>query len=279
MTNKLSEKLLTVAKWLENEENDLVVTAENNNEECLELVAEALVFAAQIIKDSSEKVKDLEIEFGPEELDEMAQEGLKAENENPELVNKMLMDLMPEKVELLPKKHMIELTPEKLDELAMFAEALDKSGNAVLIKQASLIDDILLTIGAPSNWKEKMAQAEDYMVEELKNKYKGIKEEHDKRNHIVESTKDIEKAEVMKTYRPLEMPLSQRNCPDHQCPAIHIATDVFQCPLDNRIYNYQTGFTLLNGKHHPGGSVELQTPFEHMLPHTLFENRKDRQQR
>src|SRR5580692_1765982 len=52
---RLSEKLRIVAEWLESEENDLIVSA-GGDEGCLDVVADAFVSAADIIRTASEYV-------------------------------------------------------------------------------------------------------------------------------------------------------------------------------------------------------------------------------
>jgi len=73
---KLSEKLNTIAEWLENSDNDLLKTAEDK-EECLELVAACLVKCAKELKECSSKVCELEGSdddsgLTSEKLDELA---------------------------------------------------------------------------------------------------------------------------------------------------------------------------------------------------------------
>lgn len=56
---KISETLLSVALWLENPNNEVIVSSENNDE-CLKIVAESCVLAAEILKKAATQVVDLE---------------------------------------------------------------------------------------------------------------------------------------------------------------------------------------------------------------------------
>lgn len=55
--------------------------------------------------------------------------------------------------------------------------------------------------------------------------------------------------------------LSTRHCIDHPGTSlIHIGPSVYQCPLDGAIYNWEEGFTTMDGEKIPGGSIANQTP-------------------
>ena len=65
--------------------------------------------------------------------------------------------------------------------------------------------------------------------------------------------------------QPIQQPsdggLSTRYCPDHNgVQAIRISERVYQCPIDGKIYNYETGYTNYKGQQVPGGSIAAQTP-------------------
>jgi hypothetical protein len=60
---------------------------------------------------------------------------------------------------------------------------------------------------------------------------------------------------------PSEGTLSTRYCPDHNgVQAVRISERVYQCPIDGKIYNYETGYTNYKGQKVPGGSIAAQTP-------------------
>lgn len=59
---------------------------------------------------------------------------------------------------------------------------------------------------------------------------------------------------------PEEGSLSTRYCPDHKgVQAIRISEHVYQCPIDGKTYNYETGYVNYQGQEVPGGSVAAQT--------------------
>jgi hypothetical protein len=66
---------------------------------------------------------------------------------------------------------------------------------------------------------------------------------------------------VQPIQQPNEGSLSTRYCPDHNgVQAIRISERIYQCPIDGKIYNYETGYTNYKGQQVPGGSIAAQTP-------------------
>jgi hypothetical protein len=60
---------------------------------------------------------------------------------------------------------------------------------------------------------------------------------------------------------PHEGSLSMRHCPDHcGVSVMRISENIYQCPLDGKIYNYEIGYTNYKGQKIPGGSISEQTP-------------------
>lgn len=228
---KLSEKILTVASWLEDSENDLMVNAEMD-EKCLIAVADALVKAASALKAAASVVVEVEPSI---------------------------------------------LTPERLDEMAAIAAEFDASGDELLMKQASVLDELLLTIAAPRGSNIQFRDTQDDRIEQLKKKYNGPKTELDEINKVSDSIKDIEKSPYYKTYRPLEAPLSSRYCPDHPGGLIvRVGEHTWQCVMDKKIYNYDMGFKLLDGSSVAGGGVQNQIPLHPQQGHEIFDTRNSR---
>lgn len=59
----------------------------------------------------------------------------------------------------------------------------------------------------------------------------------------------------------LERILTTRYCPDHiGVQAFRVNENIYQCPLDGKVYNFNSGFTNYKGQRVPGGSVSEQTP-------------------
>lgn len=171
------------------------------------------------------------------------------------------------------------ITPESIDGVAALASALDSSGDPELKKQASVIDELLLTIAAPPNVLAARKDLEDNRIEELKKKYENPRQELDKTNKIADSAKAIDKSQFTKEYKILEAPLSSRYCPDHPGAQIsRIGEHMWQCDLDKKTYNFETGFTLNNGSKVPGGDVSQQTQGLGVSTHSMFDSRQERLQ-
>lgn len=74
-------------------------------------------------------------------------------------------------------------------------------------------------------------------------------------------------------------PLSGRHCPDHRGTQMaRVGDRVFQCPIDRKTYNFETGYTDYQGQRVPGGSVAGQTPASADyggIPHRIFDTREN----
>jgi hypothetical protein len=71
--------------------------------------------------------------------------------------------------------------------------------------------------------------------------------------------------EEEETVEPVQPPrlgsLSTRYCPDHiGVQSVRISDRTYQCPIDGRVYNYESGYKNYQGQRVPGGSVAAQTP-------------------
>jgi hypothetical protein len=231
---KTSEKLIQLAEWLDDTNNNILVGAEND-EAILSSVAFALSGCADLIKGAALDVAEQEPESG--------------------------------------------ITIEQLEELAAVAAAFDESGDELLMKQASTIDELLLTIATPKGAVLKAKKAAEEKIDQIKKKYKSVKEELDDMNKVSESLDALDKSETFKPYRILEAPLSTRSCIDHPGAQLQrIGEHVWQCALDHKVYNYETGFKTLNGRTVPGGDVAAQTlaPNDRDAVHTQFDDRNSR---
>lgn len=167
------------------------------------------------------------------------------------------------------------ITPESIAETAALATALDESGDPQLQKMASVLDELLLTVAAPPV-AERRAAAND-RAEELRKKYQGTYEKLREYNKIADVEKAIDKSNMTKDYRILEAPLSTRYCPDHPGAQIaRVGEHVYQCELDKKVYNFETGFELNNGSKVPGGDVAQQTQGLDIPFHAIFDTREGR---
>src|SRR5690606_21493283 len=152
------------------------------------------------------------------------------------------------------------ITAESLDGLVDLATAFDASDNALLKKQASLIDELLVTISAPPNAVAQKKAEMNNEIDSFKKKFQNANQELGEKNKTADALKDIEDSGVTKQYRSLEAPLNTRYCPDHPGAQIRrIDDNVWQCDLDKKQYDFESGFTLMDGSKVPGGSVSNQT--------------------
>lgn len=172
------------------------------------------------------------------------------------------------------------ITPDNLAELAAIAAEFDASGDEMLQRQASVLDEILHTLAAPKDYVFNFKKAEDAKLDVLKKKYHVPNEELAENigvKEAVEAINDSPMYQKHKVTRPLEASLSARTCFDHPGAQLaRIGEGEWQCSLDHKIYNYETGFTDLKGDKIGGGSVSEQTPKYHDESHQLFDSRAQR---
>ena len=170
-----------------------------------------------------------------------------------------------------------KITPESIQEIASLAAAFDASGDAGLKKQASVLDELLLSIAAPPGSVAAKKAVEDSRMDTLRQKYKKPSEELAKTNMLTDAAKVVQDSGMTKEYRVLEAALSTRTCPDHHGAQIaRVGEHTWQCSLDKKIYNFDTGFTLANGKKVPGGDVANQTKHTSEPTHAIFDSREGR---
>lgn len=171
-----------------------------------------------------------------------------------------------------------KITSESIESLAELASALDESGIEELQKQASVLDELLLTIAAPPNAYAEKLTANNDRLEELKKKYQDINKELSDKNKTADAAKIIEKSPAMKEYKLEDQPLQTRYCPIHYgAPMTRVGENEFQCSLDKKIFNYEVGYTLDDGTKVPGGSVQNQSNMI-LTPtfHNIFDSREGR---
>jgi hypothetical protein len=209
-------------------------------------------------------------------LAEYHEDSMKIVAENCILAAALLKNAASQVSEMEPPEES-KITSESLEEIANLATALDSSGDSQLKKQASVLDELLLSIAAPPNAYAERKDLQDQRLVELKKKYEDPRKELYETNKIADSEKAIDKSNMTKTYKILEAPLSSRYCPDH--PGVQIARigeHMWQCELDKKAYNFETGFELNNGAKVPGGDVAQQTQGLNIPFHTIFDTREGR---
>jgi hypothetical protein len=182
-----------------------------------------------------------------------------------------------EQVEGIEPPEESKITPESIVEIAALASAFDASGDPELKKQASVLDELLLSIAAPPNAYAERKDLQEQRLVEIKKKYEDPRKELHDTNLIGRSEKAIDKSEMTKQMRILEAPLSSRYCPDH--PGVQIARvgeHMWQCEMDKKTYNFETGFELNSGEKVPGGDVAQQTQGLNVPYHAIFDTREGR---
>jgi hypothetical protein len=151
------------------------------------------------------------------------------------------------------------VTEHDLEALAALAEEFSKSEDEFLKRQASVLDQVLMTFAIPESKQEHKKAYEDKLLE--------IKNRLQNKSNVKEAFKADEVAKVVddniKEYKPLETALKTRTCPDHPGAQMQrLSDDVYQCSLDKKTYDFKSGFTTMKGNKVPGGDVTLQTQFD-----------------
>ena len=175
-----------------------------------------------------------------------------------------------------------ELTAEKLEGIAALATEFDRSGDEFLMKQASVLDDVILTIaknavaqGRASSDEELARLHQKYHSQKREEYYKQPKESLDKWNQAKETINAVDK---VKKFEPLEAPLQTRYSPDYPGQSmIRISDGIYQDSVTGKIYDFKTGYTTNKGNKVPGGAVENQEPdvgSSQVGAHTMFSTRE-----
>lgn len=180
-------------------------------------------------------------------------------------------------VDVLEPPEPSNLTSDSIEEIAALASALDASGDPQLKKQASVLDELLLSIASPPNAYAARKDLEEQRIIELKKKYELPRETLKDYNKVSVSENAINKSNMTKEYKILEAPLSSRYCPDHAGAQIaRVGEHMWQCELDKKTYNFETGFELMDGSKVPGGDVAQQTQGLSSPFHAIFDTRSGR---
>jgi len=151
-----------------------------------------------------------------------------------------------------------KVTSEDLEAVAALAEEFSKSSDTLLRRQASVLDQVLLTFAVPGS-REAEAAAYDSKIAQIKEDMKNPPKQQVKTSFKAdEAAKAVDKS--VKEYSPLEAPLKTRSCIDHPGhQLIRLSDDVYECSLDHKKYDYKNGYTTLKGNKVPGGDVSLQS--------------------
>lgn len=256
--SKASKLLEKLADHMTNPDSEILLAAEHD-QDVLNIVSFSLAKCAEVLRETAHDILKLEgHDFDGEALEEMA---LVASELDGDVDFSKYSNSIDNVLDLLGKKES-DISAD-LENIVNLAAAFDESGDPELGKKASVLDEILLTIGAPKGENYTFKAAEEAELTKLREKYRadsskfyGVgKERTDK--IADESNKVIQ--EKVKQYKPNEHALSSRYCPDHaSVSVIRIADHTVQCPLDKKIYNYDSGYKLEDGSVIPGSSVSQQ---------------------
>ena len=290
--------LNAMASWLEDSNNEALLLAEHDDE-CLKLVAEACISAASILKkagDETDKMEELlhnipeehyeketfphpiKPEIGIKTLPESSIMEIEEIMRNKGISNEDLEKYLLIQKEIELNKNDIN-SAEEVDELSRLAALFDKSEDENLKKYAAVIDELLLTIATPPNTLSEKLAANEKKVDELARLYQNPRKSLEEQNKIADSEEAIAKSPISKEYKILEAPLSSRCCPDHAGVQLGRKGDhLFQCELDNKIYDFGAGYTLADGTKVPGGDVSEQTKGLNEESHSIFDTRENRLQ-
>ncbi len=221
MINKLSEKLEKLANDFDNLDNELLVLADEKDDEVLlSVISEAVVAISNILKTA----KDFA-------------------DKNVEKVSAVNEDDLEELVAIANEF-------DKSDDPVLIrrAEVLDQ-----------LLLNFAAATGLESSEEAELNRLrEKYRSERGEELYKGIAKDLHKQIDADQSIKKIK--EQVKTYRPLEAALSTRYCVDHPGQMlVRVSDNVYQCSLDGKVYDYREGYTTAKGNKVPGGNVSEQS--------------------
>jgi hypothetical protein len=170
-----------------------------------------------------------------------------------------------------------KIADSALESLIVVANAFDRSDDEVLIKKASVLDELLFSIAADpkimiQNKVSAMQKLKD-LREKFKNSQKEIelKKRQRKLNRIDEAEKVLKQSGVLdedKKRNPMQSARDSRNCPDHPGVLLYRVGDgVWQCSLDQKVYDWNKGFKLYSGEEVAGGSVANNNYFpEYIIP-------------
>jgi len=159
-----------------------------------------------------------------------------------------------------------------LEKLAGLADRLDAIGAP---EEADLIDGF---IEKHATDVERVGEADTEQSKRYDSKYHHslqVREPKAKQERIDREGRD---EHHVHTYQSSAGMLSSRYCPDHIGVQMgRVGENTFQCPLDGQIYNWESGWTDLDGNEHPGGSVAGQTPDSSGIatPHRIFDSREN----
>lgn len=166
----------------------------------------------------------------------------------------------------------------QIEYLIKFANHLDSNG---LYALADKITETAILLNETN--KDDLIVLADYLDG---SGFHALADKVDKTLQLIKTAEDYgfcpgaKKEEETPPIKPVnEGSLSTRYCPDHiGVSAVRIDEHTYQCPLDGKEYNYETGYVNYEGQGVPGGSVAAQTPMESNyggIPMRFYDSRSD----
>ena len=149
-----------------------------------------------------------------------------------------------------------------LNQLQALADELDSSGDSKLQKKAGVLDEILLTVAADVEEKNKYKKEWAKKINEIKQR---AAKSNEQTKIATEPANKKEPEKKSKEVRPLEKALSSRYCPKHHGAMwmpVAGREDTWQCPVDGEIISFKEGYTALDGKKVPGTATTGQTDMD-----------------
>lgn len=193
---------------------------------------------------------------------------------------------MPEEPTSMQGMALMKPVFEKLSDLA---DRLDKLGAA---EQADMIDSFIKkhagsVLPDVLDWQEadpKGERAKAYdseyhhslQIREPKKDQERVDFEG-RKDHHVSTYESGDKAKETKKEAAPHGALQTRYSPDLVGVQLaRVGDGVYQCPVTGKIYNFETGYTDMDGDYHPGSSVSAQTPDStgYSIPHRIFDSRE-----
>lgn len=199
---------------------------------------------------------------------------------------------------------------DRLSALVALANVLDESRDTVLMKYAAVLDGVIEEealkkkeaqytrynfpegfdklkqrlekekVQKPDTWEAIDKIRETDRTDKRESNYGGAyKKRKDEACRPAEVHRQYK--EQVAHYRPLQMPLSTRTCPDHPgAQMMRVADNTYQCSLDHRIYPWNEGFVTYKGNVVPGGDVANQIKdWNAGVGHYLFQTRESQMTR
>lgn len=207
----------STASWIENPDNEIFGLLEYDDDS-LNIMARAAVIASAVLKKAA---MDIQVISGVADT------------------NKYEKDIV-----------------DAMNELKVIADELDLSGDEKLMKKASVLDEILVTMASSVEAQENLKRNFEKKIAEIKARSKS----NGSFSQIKTSTEARSNEKSGHEARPLEASLSTRYCP--KCGGgmtFPTGEDEVTCTLCHAKVNYREGYTKPNGTRVPGTSADRQT--------------------